>query len=366
MTNFKALGYEHFMKCFKPAWDMAFNKDLNMAGWRVEGMIPFTRHALWRKVEECQLLDSSFSLTASPGSLPPSHSSSPQDKTPSPNNIQSTPPLAPSAPPPLRSPPLPAAVSEALDYMQSIAPAASGILDMQAVVMENLRLVEAARVIWEWRKVSTVEEDNSNKNNRIYSRNIYGHVGSATGDEALAMLKKNQDERVEAAAAADAKREQSKIKKTADTTILVTAGSEILTRLERLGPSELPRLKVDELHALLVNADPLGSIPKPNKKTGLEKANLFPTVQAAFGRFLAVAATSAPQAPPLTPIPFAPVTCEGENIPNLQVEGLPEIFLPVFDPVLTFATDAILDVEVAVPYAKSCAEVFYVSPQSIE
>ncbi len=71
-TNFKALGYEHFMKCFKPTWDKAFTKDLNMAGWRVEGMIPFTRHALWKKVEECRLLDSSFSLSTSPVSLPPS------------------------------------------------------------------------------------------------------------------------------------------------------------------------------------------------------------------------------------------------------------------------------------------------------
>ena len=79
--------------------------------------------------------------------------------------------------------------------------------------------------------------------------------------------------------------------------------------------------------------------------------------------FFAVATTSAPQAPPLPPIPFAPVTCEGRNIPNLQVEGLPEIFLPVFDPVLTFATDVISDAEVAVPYEKSCAYVFYVKKQ---
>jgi hypothetical protein len=40
------------MKCFKPAWDIAFTKELNMGGWRVEGMIPFTRQALWKKVEE--------------------------------------------------------------------------------------------------------------------------------------------------------------------------------------------------------------------------------------------------------------------------------------------------------------------------
>jgi hypothetical protein len=61
-------------------------------------------------------------------------------------------------------------------------------MDIEAMVMQNLRLVEAARVVGEWRKASTVEEDTTNKNNKIYNRNIFGEVGSATGDQALAML----------------------------------------------------------------------------------------------------------------------------------------------------------------------------------
>jgi hypothetical protein len=150
-TTFEAPGYEHFMKCFKPAWGIAFTKDLNMIGWRVEGMIPFTRHALWRKVEECRLMDNSFSLSASLGSLPHSLPSSPLDPSPSPDDLQATPPLAPSAilppPPPLRNTPFPVGVLEAHDYMQSIAPITSGILDIQAVLMKNARRVEDARVI---------------------------------------------------------------------------------------------------------------------------------------------------------------------------------------------------------------------------
>ena len=102
---------------------------------------------------------------------------------------------------------------------------------------------------------------------------------------------------------------------------------------------------------MFVNNDLVGSIPKPNKKDRQEKANLLPTVQAAIGRFLAVAAASTPQAPPLPPIHFAPVTGEGENIPNLQVEGLREHFLLVLDPVFPYATDASADAEVTVAYA---------------
>ena len=95
-------------------------------------------------------------------------------------------------------------------------------MDIDVVLMQNLRLVENARVIGEWRKASTVEEDTSNKNNKIYSIYIFGEVGSATGDQALAMLKKNQDDKVAAAATAAAKKDQAKIKKTKDTIALVS------------------------------------------------------------------------------------------------------------------------------------------------
>ena len=72
-TSFKAFLYEHLMKCFKLPWDISFTKDLNMFRWRIEGMSSFSRHALWRKVDECRFLDSFFSffISTSPGSLPP-------------------------------------------------------------------------------------------------------------------------------------------------------------------------------------------------------------------------------------------------------------------------------------------------------
>jgi hypothetical protein len=97
-TNFKAFGYKNFMPCFKPAWDIAFKKDRNMVGWRVEGMIPLTRHALWRKAEANRVLDNCFSLSTSLGSLPPLQTSSPLDPSSYLDDLQATPPLDPSVP----------------------------------------------------------------------------------------------------------------------------------------------------------------------------------------------------------------------------------------------------------------------------
>jgi len=55
--------------------------------------------------------------------------------------------------------------------------------------MQNVKLVEGARLIGEWRKASTMEDVNAiNMNNRITVRNIFGQVGCTIGDQTLAML----------------------------------------------------------------------------------------------------------------------------------------------------------------------------------
>ncbi len=155
---------------------------------------------------------------------------------------------------------------------------------------------------------------------RITSRDIFGLVGSATREETLAILKAKNDKKEAAAAAAATKKDETKEKRAKDITAFVTIGSEILRRLEQRGPDELLRLKVDELHALLVNADPQGSIPRANKKTGLEKASQLPTVLAALGRFSGSSSIATPaEAPQMLPIPEAPLSCEGVNRENMQV-----------------------------------------------
>ena len=98
-------------------------------------------------------------------------------------------------------------------------------------------------MITEWKKAITVEEDNTdNINGRITSRSIFGMADNATGPEAVAMLRAKEDERLAAAIVAAAKKNQAKDKRSKDTTALVTTGSEVLKRLEQLGPNELLRL----------------------------------------------------------------------------------------------------------------------------
>ena len=43
--------------------------------------------------------------------------------------------------------------------MQSFAQAASGIMDSEIMVMQNLRLYKVAKVIGEWMRTNTTKED---------------------------------------------------------------------------------------------------------------------------------------------------------------------------------------------------------------
>jgi hypothetical protein len=207
-SKLKSLGYEHFMKCFKSAWNIAFNKENNMARWRIEGMIPFTRHALWKKVEEDEVNSTSNagSLLSSTPSPTVAAALASNTTLPTPGEMRIAPPLGPSLLPPL--PPLRILrISEAVlivgDYMQTCAQAASGILNMEAVVMQNIRLLEAAKVFGEWmRTINTKEDNKTNMAKRISCRDIFGHVDNATRDTTLAMLTAKEDKRVVAAAAA--------------------------------------------------------------------------------------------------------------------------------------------------------------------
>ena len=160
------------------------------------------------------------------------------------------------------------------------------------------------------------------------------------------MLKAKEDKKQAADVVVAEKRDAATEKRARSTTALVTTGSEVLKRLEQRGPAELLRLKVDELHALISNADPLGSNPKPNKKTGLEKASLLPEVIAALGRFSGSSSIATPaEAPTLLPIPEAPVNCEGENTENNQSDMPGDFHLPIFDPVFQDVQDAVEDAE---------------------
>ncbi len=68
----------------------------------------------------------------------------------------------------------------------------------------------------------------NNEQKHIWSN---GQCWRAARDEALALLKEKEDERMAVVAADAAKKEQTKEKKAKDTAALVTTGSDVMKRL---------------------------------------------------------------------------------------------------------------------------------------
>ena len=69
----------------------------------------------------------------------------------------------------------------------------------------------------EWRISRVIDEHAPRESTRISSRDIYGMLGSATGEEAIALLKANNDGKAIAVATANAKKDDAAAKKAQDT-----------------------------------------------------------------------------------------------------------------------------------------------------
>ena len=78
----------------------------------------------------------------------------------------------------------------------------------------------------------------------------------------MARMKARENKKNVVAEVVAAKTEEQKKKKSRNTTAHVLLGSELLEEVKQDGPTILRSLKIDELHALLINASPQDSIQK--------------------------------------------------------------------------------------------------------
>ncbi len=91
--------------------------------------------------------------------------------------------------------------------------------------------------------------------------------------------------------------------------------------------------KIDELHALLVNADPQGGVPKPNKTVGLQTVINLEIVKSALRRH---ATTITLQAPAIMQALSPPTFSEGVNRPSFGSVGSSDVLLRSYAPIASF------------------------------
>ena len=305
----KPLTWEHFMPCFLPAWKVGFTMERNLKGWALEGLIPFTRNALWRKrgaPPQDSISSSwrastrnSFASSATAVELPAFGSGAAASPTPASGTEQT------SAMPPANVGPVPDRVKEAKDYIEnsSFTWDDQQKLSFDQVLAHNLRLQEASKVVAEW--VASIPQKKPSST-RITAKTLFGLKGSATGEEGRAMARKKADEAQAEKMSKAAKQEQAKQKKALEVAALVTKGAHLLQVLEEKGPSHVSgaTLSVADILALLTHADPQGNIIKPKKKDeGVQRVRALGSVQAALTRHAAAAAAAAVAAAAAAPPP---------------------------------------------------------------
>lgn len=177
--------------------------------------------------------------------------------------------------------------------------------DVSAVFVQNLRLIEESKLVTEWLKASSQQKK---QNTRITAKDVFGKKGSATGPESMRRGREKAQEEEAKKALEQAKRDQAKDKKAREVAAQVQAGAELLSLIETRGEAAISRFTVNDILALLVNADPQGNIPRPkNKAEGLLRVRGLRTVQQKLvSHAVAAAVAATPAAAPAPPAPSAP------------------------------------------------------------
>lgn len=325
-ASYVALGYEHMMRMFRVAFREAFPRASNLEGWALEGIIPFTKHQLWRKIEadesaaakSSQVSTRASHVSLGPASRGPGASNSPTD------DAQQSAPVAPASMH-HRLAELTDDLKGHLTYAEQVQPP-SGQIDQEELLQQNLMMRQALLAMGGFIKDNHVapqqQQQQQPGNVRVTARNIYDKAGSLTGPEAMQMLREKEEKKKAEEAQKAANRESRERKQTLQLSKSISKGSELLTALAT-GERVLGGLNKPELKALLLNANPSASIPDSELKESLKaKAEALETVQESLRRrreALAAArhaaATAAAAAPLLPPQPQNPA----ENVNRLSV-----------------------------------------------
>jgi hypothetical protein len=144
---------------------------------------------------------------------------------------------------------------------------------------------------------------------------------SVAGHEVVRRLKEKGDEKRAKESATASKKElnnNTKAKETAERVTRRGPGSNLLKKIEQFGAAAINTMPITQLHALLVNANLLGSVAKPTNKFSIERALQLNTIKEANMRH---DATRTQPYPPHPPPPPPPIALNDNNILFLQTSS---------------------------------------------
>jgi len=154
---------------------------------------------------------------------------------------------------------------------------------------------------------------------------------SATCPEGARRLKEKDDTKKAKETATASIKELNNNKKVKETAERVTLGSDLLKKIKHLGAVAINTMSITQLHALLVNANPLGSIPKPTKK--------IPQLDTVKDAIMRNDATRTQPQPPHPPPPPPPIDFNDNNILFLQTSSPVACYISDLTPFATPGPD---------------------------
>lgn len=313
----KPLDWAHFMPCFGPAHALAFTPERNMKGWAIEGTIPFTRRALWRKLGaptpqglaskgQSWSLSQNQSTATQLNTLTSALANQGRSTERTPGESTSGPARS-TVPIPARA--VPEKVMDAANLIANMPSnafaAAAGTGNSVEAIARTQMMLAASKEMASFVKAMMEARDNNNNSDRITARNIFNLVGSATGPEGRELQRKKAEEKKAKDSTAAAKREAAKLKRATEVAKAVVSGGELLRRLEAEGPLIISGLSIQDCLSLIQHAEPSATVKKTTRKAdAIAQVKELVTVKAAIDIYQQ--RRQAPPPPPSQEIPAPP------------------------------------------------------------
>lgn len=310
------LDHKHMVECFYPAWCAGFTKERNEMGWRLEGVVPFTRHQLWKL--------RGIKSSSSPWEVASNHLSTRlSDNRPiSVDRRLST--GTTSAPGGALELCIPVNVKQAVDkatrlpsvqqLVASIAPSQEGNPDGTFWMAEALKARELLDTLSSFihaaqaanSSTGEVVDGRATRGVRVTAAQIWALHGSATGEEAMQLQAAKAAERMQKEAGTEARQEAAALRRREGVSNSITNGLRLLQEIVLKGESVISSFKLEDLKDLLVHADPTGAAPKGKKPELFARVKELESVKKAVADYVAAQVQQMVFRGPVPPAPPAP------------------------------------------------------------
>ena len=314
-----ALGHQHLVECFFKPWHNAFQPDKNEMGWKLEGVVPFTKTVLWKyrethKTSEWTIASNHVSTRAS--RISSGSSGDDRRESTAGTAARNVATLAGKIPAEVQvvvqqAPHLPA-LTDVMDASKSKDDIVSDLTAQ--LIRAREMLATTTDYIAKAQEAQGEGSQRAARGARVTAAQLFAIEGGASGEKVLEIQRANKAKKDAEQAEKNARTEAAAAKRAAALAKAASSALDLLQRISAHGSRVVDNFTIKDIKDILQYSEPEAAAPKGLKEELKARLLKLPTVvQALKAHEVASAAAASVEVAPTRalvtgcpPMPAAP------------------------------------------------------------